>query len=89
MIQLIQLSEKDLETIVNKAVDESFEKNRTNFKKKEPDEWLTRKDVAEMLSVTFVTLDSWAKVGILPKYKIGYAVRYRRSHVEAAMIKVK
>jgi len=89
MIQLIQLSEKDLETIVNKAVDQSFERNKTNFNKPEQDEWLTRKQVADMLSVTFVTLNSWATSGILPKYKIVYAVRYKRSHVEAALIKMK
>lgn len=48
---------------------------------------LTRKEAADMLGVTFMTLNRWAKDEYLVPVKIGYKVRYRLSDVEDILLK--
>lgn len=50
-----------------------------------PERLLTRKQTAEMLSVTLVTLNNWKKSGVLIPYRIGNQVRYKESEVLSAL----
>ena len=42
---------------------------------------LTRQETAEMLSISLVSLWDWQRKGILPAYRIGNKVRYKKSEV--------
>ena len=55
---------------------------------RETSEWLTRKETAELLKVSLVTLHNWSKNGILQAYKIGNRVRYRKDEIEKSLIKM-
>lgn len=55
-------------------------------KEKENSDWLTRHQVAEMLSIDLSTLHTWTKKGKLTSYGIGHRVYYKRSEVEQAII---
>ena len=55
---------------------------------KETSDFLTRQDVAEMLSIDISTLHNWTKKGKLISYGIGHRVYYKRSEVEQAIIKL-
>lgn len=47
-------------------------------------EWLTRAQTAETLGMNVATVDRWAALGILTRYRQGVAaVRYARAEVEA------
>lgn len=72
-----------------KFINEKIENLSKNFQPKEPSTWLTRKEVCEMLSISYVTLHSWTNKNILIAHKIGNQVRYLRSQVEAAMKKTR
>jgi hypothetical protein len=48
------------------------------------DEWLSRKDVARMFSISLDTVDNWSKAKILNPYKKGRRVFFKRSEVELA-----
>lgn len=48
--------------------------------------FLTRKEAAEFLSVSTVTLNNWAKKGIVKRHRIGNLVRYDISELEQALI---
>ena len=63
----------------------SFEKN---FQKKEPTEWITRKEVSEILSISLVTITAWSEKGILNPFRIGNRIRFKRSEVEQALTKI-
>lgn len=58
----------------------------TNFQPKEPAIYMTRNDVALMLSCDLSTIHSWTKKGKLIPYGIGNRVYYKRNEVEAALI---
>lgn len=46
---------------------------------------LTREETAEMLSVSLVTLWKWTKDDIIPAYRIGTKVRYKKSEILLAL----
>ena len=45
----------------------------------------TRKEVAEMLGISLVTLSSWTKEGIIKAVRIGNSIRYKIEDVEQAL----
>ena len=46
---------------------------------------LTREETAKLLSVSLVTLWGWTKKDIVPAYRIGNKVRYKKSEVLNAL----
>ncbi|MDO1513280.1 helix-turn-helix domain-containing protein [Maribacter confluentis] len=49
---------------------------------------LTREETAEMLSISLVTLWKYTKDNIIPAYRIGTKVRYKKSEVLLALKKM-
>ena len=45
------------------------------------DQLLTREETAKLLSVSLVTLWDWTKKDLIPAYRIGNKVRYKKSEV--------
>ena len=46
---------------------------------------LTRRETAEMLGISLVTLHEWTKNGTIQGTRVGTRVRYRYSDIEAAL----
>ena len=49
---------------------------------------LTREETAKMLSVSLVTLWDWTRKDLIPAYRIGNKVRYKKSEVSEALQKM-
>jgi predicted DNA-binding transcriptional regulator AlpA len=62
---------------------------KTNFQPKEPTEFLTRNQVAKLLSVNLSTIHNYCKRSVLQPYGIGSRVYFKRSEVEKALVKLK
>ena len=62
---------------------------KLNLQPKEPDKYLGRKEVAEMLDVNISTIHNWTVKGILTALQIGGRIYYKKADIEAAMIKLK
>ena len=45
------------------------------------DQLLTREETAKLLSVSLVTLWDWTKKDLIPAYRIGNKVRYKKNEV--------
>ena len=48
-------------------------------------EYLTRKQVAEKLQISLVTLDSYAQAGTLKAYRIGNRVLFKAAEIEQSL----
>ena len=70
-------------------IEEELQTIKTNLQPKEPDELMTRKEVAEFLKVDLFTVWNWSKQGKLSYYGVGNRVYYKRSDVEKAPIRIK
>lgn len=58
-------------------------KNNANLSllTEQSDQLLTREETAKLLSVSLVTLWDWTKKDIIPAYRIGNKIRYKKSEV--------
>lgn len=61
--------------------------NKKSETDKNTSELITRNEVSEILRVSLVTLNDWTKKGLLPAYKCGNRVYYKRSEVTEALKK--
>jgi hypothetical protein len=59
---------------------------KTNFQPKQPTEYLTRNETAEMLKCDLSTLWNWQQKNKLIPLGIGNRVLYKRSDIEEALI---
>lgn len=51
-------------------------------------DYLSRKEVANLLKITLPTLHDWTKQGILKSYRIGTRVLYKESEIKQTLEKV-
>jgi|JI10StandDraft_1071094.scaffolds.fasta_scaffold353748_3 excisionase family DNA binding protein len=76
-------TEDELVQKILKGVDEKFLEFERKFNQHETNEWLTRKEVSELLSVSLVTISEWSKKKLLIPYKIGKnRIRFKKSDIE-------
>lgn len=88
-MQIIQLElPEETKNLIQSIVDEVKE-IKSNFQPKEPTEYMTRSEVAQMLSVNLSTIHNYCKRSILQPYGIGARVYFKRDEVEAAIVKLK
>lgn len=58
---------------------------KENYQPKEPTQWLTRYEVAELFKITLPTVHAWANKGLIKCYKIANKTRFKRSEIETAL----
>ncbi len=78
----------DLVTLIRESVKEGF----TSVKQDAvpTDDFINEKDAAKFLMVSKATMNLWRKSGVLPFYRIGSRIRYKKSELlKAAEIKRK
>lgn len=84
----IQLNTEQLQTEILKKLKAELLELSKNFQPKEPKEYLTRQDVAELFQVNISTVSNWKNDGVINAYGLGGRVYYKRSEIEKAMIKI-
>jgi hypothetical protein len=85
---VFQLSIAELEAIIRNVLSVELQKQNSSTEAEtetESDELLTRDAVSKMLKVSFPTLWSWNKRGVLVAQKIGNKVLYEKAHVMAQL----
>lgn len=56
------------------------------MKTEKPPVVLTRKQTAELLSISLVTLRNWTAQGLLPSYQLGGRIYYKQKEIIAALL---
>jgi excisionase family DNA binding protein len=74
----------DFEVILKNQLQELKEQISTSSIPK----YLTRKQVAEMLSISLTTLWRYTTMGVISSYQIGNRVLYNQKEVQLAVIKL-
>lgn len=87
-IQFIQITPDQLQEAILKGVKKQIQELKKEFQPKQPTEYLTRGEVAEMLKIDISTVHNWSKRGILKPIGIGARVYYKRIDVENAFTKL-
>ncbi len=88
-VQFISVTPEQLKNAIIEGVKVQLEDLKKHLQPKEPTKYLTRNDVAEMLSVDLSTVHNYTKRKILQSYQIGSRVYYKRDEVENGIVKLK
>lgn len=84
--QILQIEHTQSSELIPKILDGLKDLLKEHAKSsKDPEVLLTREETAEMLSVSLVTLWKWTKDDIIPAYRIGSKVRYKKSEILLAL----
>ncbi len=87
-IQFIQITPEQLSSAIIEGVKKQLDEIKKEFQPKQPTEYLTRNETAELLNIDLSTLHNWTKQGKLNAYGIGYRVYYKRAEIENALVKI-
>lgn len=87
ILQIENTNTADFKKEILDGVSEVLKGFANNLQSKESDVLLTREETAKLLSVSLVTLWDWTKKDILPAYRIGNKIRYKKSEVLNSMSK--
>jgi predicted KAP-like P-loop ATPase len=84
-IQFIQYTPEQLQNEITQGVKIQLEEFLKHFTPKQPNEYLTRQDVAKMFDVDISTIHNWCKSKKLNPLGIGSRVYFLRSEIEASL----
>lgn len=85
-VQFIQITPEQLQNAIIQGVNSKLEELKKEFQPKQPTEYLTRQEVADLLQINLTTLWNWTNKGKLIAYGIGSRVYYKRHEVEKGLI---
>lgn len=84
-IQFIQVTPEHLQNEIVKGVKTQLDEFLKTFKPKEPNDYLTRKQVAKLFDVDISTIHNWCKSGKLKPFGLGARVYFLRSDIEQSL----
>mgnify|MGYP000615039118 FL=1 len=86
---LVGLTIDELKNLVGQVIKTEFDAVKKHLQPKQPNDYLTRKEVSEMLKIDISSVHNWSKRGILIPHQIGNRVYYKLQEVENAIVKLK
>jgi predicted DNA-binding transcriptional regulator AlpA len=87
-IKLVSITLDEQYLQLSKYFDNRFEKLEKLYQNKKDNKYLTRREVAEMLSIGLTSVHNMTKKGVLQKYKISGKILYIKSEVELEIVKL-
>lgn len=87
-IQFIQITPEQLKENIVNAVKDQLDSLKKDFQPKNPEEFLTREEVAKLLKVNISTIGNWKKAGVLKPHFLGSRVYFKRSEIEDSLITI-
>nr|WP_315178566.1 helix-turn-helix domain-containing protein [uncultured Flavobacterium sp.] len=86
--QVFGITPEELKESILIDVRAEFKSLAQNFQPINPPEYITRQEVSKILQVSLVTLSDWNKKKILNPYRLGNLIRYKRSEIDQALIRI-
>jgi hypothetical protein len=80
---------EELTGLIGQAVREAIKDSLPITSTPQSEKLLTRKETADKLKISLVTLNDWSKRGLIQSYLIGGRVLYKDSEIEASLHQVK
>jgi excisionase family DNA binding protein len=87
LVQLENVNANDFKKEIVTEITSAFKEITKNFNSFDENQLLTRQQVADLFSVSLVTIWDWSRKDILPTYKIGNKVRFKKGEVLLALQK--
>lgn len=85
ILQIENTNTLDFKNEILNGVSDVLKGFANTFQTNDQDILLTREETSKLLSVSLVTLWDWTRKDIIPAYRIGNKVRYKKSEVLNAL----
>ena len=85
-VEFIGVTPEEFNQELSKSIEDKLQAFLEKYKPKNPNDYLTRKQVAEMFDVDLSTIHNWCKKGRLKPLGIGARVYFLRSDLEKSLI---
>lgn len=80
-IQFISTSPTALADLIDEKIKNQLDELKNSFTPKEPDDFMSRNETAELLKISLTALHDWMNKGILKPYKMGNKTYFSRKEV--------
>lgn len=84
-IQFISTTPQELQNQITQGVKNQLQEFLKLYTPKQPNEYLTRQDVAQMFNVDISTIHNWCKSGKLKPLGLGARVYFLRTDIEQSL----
>ena len=84
-VQFIQTTPQELQNQITEGVKNQLQEFLKLYTPKQPNEYLTRSEVAQMFNVDLSTIHNWCKSGKLNPLGLGSRVYFLRSEIELSL----
>lgn len=84
-VQFIQTTPQELQSQITEGVKNQLQEFLKLYQPKQPNEYLTRQQVAQMFNVDLSTIHNWCKSKKLNPLGIGSRVYFLRSEIEQSL----
>jgi hypothetical protein len=84
-VQFIQTTPQELQNQITEGVKNQLTEFLKHYTPKQPNEYLTRQQVAQMFNVDLSTIHNWCKSGKLKPLGLGARVYFLRSDIEQSL----
>ncbi|MGK4566765.1 helix-turn-helix domain-containing protein [Flavobacterium sp. 3HN19-14] len=84
-VQFIQTTPEELQNEISAGIKSQLDDFLKNFTPKQPNEYLTRQEVAKMFNVDLSTIHNWCKNKKLKPLGLGSRVYFLRSDIEESL----
>ncbi len=84
-VQFIQYTPEQLKSEINEGVKNQLQEFLKLYQPKQPNEYLTRQQVAQMFNVDLSTIHNWCKSNKLKPLGLGARVYFLRSDIEQSL----
>lgn len=81
----LEVTPEQLQEQIQNGIEEQLNHFLENYKPKQPEDYLTRNEVAELLSVDLSTIHNWCKKGKLKPLGLGNRVYFLRSEIQESL----
>lgn len=88
LTQVFGISPDEFKESIIKDIRTEIKTLSQSFQPITPAEYLTRKEIADILKISLVTLSDWNRKKILKPYRLGKLIRYKRSDIDLALISI-
>ena len=85
---LTKITAEELSQMITNAVNEAVKNINIEQPITPSQELLSRKEVADKLKISLVTLNDWTKKGIVNSYAIGGRILYKASEINEKLTKI-
>jgi excisionase family DNA binding protein len=91
-IYLTEITVPDLEALIANVIRKELEPHLQNLmsqQKQTEDSYVSRKEAAAILKISIPTLTKLVTDGLLPGYRLGNSIRFKKSSLEKGLVEIR